>query len=256
MNALAAALTRSGIAFLPFNNRGAHLVKNLTRRVGRENAQVSSGMTYELIRESVADIDGAFRFLKSRDYREIHLIGHSSGANKICVYNESRPRNRFASYVLLAGGDDMGIYLDALGPRRFASVLERARLAVKGGRGAELIPRGISPFLISWSSLFDTINPEGDYNVFPFLETLHELRLTKKAKFAEFSRIRKRALTVYGSEDEFCFSDVSGCVEILRSHASPRMNFEMIDGAGHSFRGFEQDLGKVLVEWITGAEAS
>ncbi len=256
MNGLAAALTRAGIAFLPFNNRGAHLAKNLTRRVGREKEQISSGMTYELIRECVPDIDGAFRFLKSRGYREIHLIGHSSGASKICVYNESRPRNRFASYILLAGGDDMGIYFDALGPKRFASVLERARNAVKIGRGAELIPRGISPFLISWSSLFDTINPEGQYNVFPFFETLHALRLTKKARFAEFSRISKRALAVYGSEDEFCFSDVSGCVEILKSHASARTKFEIIDGAGHSFRGFEQDLGKVLVRWIAGAKAS
>ena len=45
------------------------------------------GCAYERIRDCVLDIDGAVRELRRRGYRDITLIGHSTGANKIAVYD-------------------------------------------------------------------------------------------------------------------------------------------------------------------------
>src|SRR6185295_5516215 len=68
-NRLADVFTRNGIAYFPFNTRGAHLI----RRLGR----IQGGMAYELIRDCVFDIDGAVRELRRRGYRDMTLIGHS-----------------------------------------------------------------------------------------------------------------------------------------------------------------------------------
>src|SRR3954471_15407249 len=55
-NLMAKALLAHGIAFFPFDNRGAHLVRRAGRRLG--------GAAFERIRDCVADIDGAARELR------------------------------------------------------------------------------------------------------------------------------------------------------------------------------------------------
>src|SRR5246127_4690961 len=122
-NLLAREFLSRGIAWFPFNNRGAHMI----RRPGR-------GASYEVIRDCGYDIDGAARLLRSRGYRELYLVGHSTGANKIAVYNARKPRNPYRRYVLLAGGDDMGMIYAQLGARRFRATLDRARRMMRDRR--------------------------------------------------------------------------------------------------------------------------
>ena len=251
-NAVAAALTRRGIAWLPFNNRGAHMLKRFTRVRDGEDESITIGMAHERIADCVNDIDGAAAFLRRRGFRRIFLVGHSTGANKICVYNAARPRNRFAGFILLAGGDDTGLYYDSLGSRGFERVLTRARLAIEAGRGRDLVPASVTPFIISWASLFDTMNPDGDYNVFPFLEVLRGLNLSTAPLFRHLRSVRKPTLVVYGSEDEFCFDDVTGCVEVFQDAVRDRDNFDfrMIEGVNHSFDGKHAELGAMMADWM------
>src|SRR6202022_1405638 len=104
-NILAAEFLRSRIAYFPFNNRGAQVLRRL--RKGRKS--IAGGMAYERIRDCVFDIDGAIRFLRPRGYAEFALIGHSTGANKIAVYDHYRRRNPISRYVFLGGADDTGL---------------------------------------------------------------------------------------------------------------------------------------------------
>lgn len=251
-NALGEILTRAGIAYMPFNNRGAYMVKRLRRRVGRKPESLLYGMSRELIRECVPDIEGAIRYARSSGYSRVHLVGHSTGANKICVYNAYRPRNAATSYLLLAGGDDSGLYRRQWGDAAFDRRLDVCRERIRRGRGEESVPRAWTPFIMTYRSLYDTINPNGDYNVFPFLEVM-EHRISTRPLFRHFRSIRtKPAYVLYGSEDEFCFDDVPRCVDILRAYAPPRnrMKFGIVDGANHGFTGMEEQLGTEIVGWV------
>src|SRR3989338_4860065 len=96
---LAAALARQRTSILYFNNRGAHVIKRLSVGTGQKRPRRNYGMAYEKIKESIPDIDGAISFLKKRGYRKFYLIGTSTGANKICVYNYYKPKNVFNKYV-------------------------------------------------------------------------------------------------------------------------------------------------------------
>ena len=84
------------------------------------------------VRDCVPDVDGAARELRRRGYRELFLAGHSTGANKVAVYDRLAARSRFKRYILLAGGDDTALLHDA-------RLLSKARAMIKARRGDELM---------------------------------------------------------------------------------------------------------------------
>jgi pimeloyl-ACP methyl ester carboxylesterase len=237
-NLLAEVFTRAGMAFFPFDNRGAHLMRRLGRDLG--------GMAHEQIRDCVLDIDGALRELRARGYRDVTLIGHSTGANKVAVYDSLKPRNRVQRYVLLAGGDDTGMLYEQLGPRRFAAALAKAR---ERKRSDELVPRALSSLPMTWRAFYDMANPDGDYNVFPFLEVMRGVRLSRRPRFRHLRGIRKPTLIVYGEHDEYCYGDVPRCVAILSEVVGARTELAVIAEADHGFSGREQELGELIVRW-------
>ncbi|HEX6158589.1 MAG TPA: alpha/beta fold hydrolase, partial [Thermoanaerobaculia bacterium] len=234
-NLLAAEFMKRGYAWFPFNNRGAHLI----RRLKAKRRSVQGGMAYERIRHCVPDIDGAARELRRRGYRDLTLVGHSTGANKIAVYDHYKPRNPYKRYVLLAGGDDTGLLYEQLGPRRFASGLVKARAAIKARQGSELVPRSLSTLPMSWTSWYDMANPDGDYNTFPFLEKIRGIRLSRRPPFRHVKAIRKPSLILYGENDEYSFGNVPRCVEILADAIGPKPNVELaiLADADHGFGG-------------------
>jgi pimeloyl-ACP methyl ester carboxylesterase len=244
-NRFAEVFTRAGVAWFPFNNRGSHLV----RRIGRE----LGGMAYERIRDCVFDIDGAVRELRRRGYRDITLIGHSTGANKVAVYDFYKDRVPVKRYVLLAGGDDTGLLYEQFGARRFQNALRKAREMIRARRGDELVPRALSQLPMSWTSFYDMANPDGDYNVFPFIEELRGVRLSRKPRFRHLRGIRKPTLVLYGENDQYCFNDVPRCVAILADALGPKPNFELgiVAGADHGFGGYEEEVGALILDWAS-----
>ena len=238
-NLLAEVFTKAGIAFFPFDNRGAHLMRRLGRDFG--------GMAYEKIRDCVFDLDGALRELRARGYRDVTLIGHSTGANKVAVYDSMKPRNRVQRYVLLAGGDDTGMLYDQLGPRRFAAALTKARTL---SRSDDFVPRTLSSLPMTWRAFYDMANPNGDYNVFPFLEVMRDVRLSRRPRFRHLRAIRKPTLILYGENDEYCYGDVPRCVAILSEVVGPKTELAIIADADHGFGGKEQELAELIVRWL------
>jgi pimeloyl-ACP methyl ester carboxylesterase len=247
---VAEALARQKIAFFPFDNRGASFVRVLARRRGTTTDRIRRGMAFEKISECHFDIDGAARFLRSRGYRDLHLVGHSTGANKIALYNYKKPRNRFTSFVLLGGCDDCGLYRDRLGERGYRRLLVRCRAAIAVGKGDELVPEHISPHTVSWKALYDAINPEGDYNIFPFLEVMEQKRFSRKPLFREIRSIRRPTFAIYGGKDEFCFDAAARCAKILDAVTEGNVQTAIISGADHSFHGHETPLARKLAEWL------
>jgi pimeloyl-ACP methyl ester carboxylesterase len=247
-NAMAAALLQSSVAYFPFNNRGALVMRRM--KAGRRNVQ--GGCAYERIRDCVYDIDGAARELRRRGYRDLTLVGHSTGANKIAVYDHYKPRNPYKRYVLLGGGDDTGLLYEELGPRRFANALAKARTMIKARRGAELVPASLHSLPMSWTSFYDMANPDGDYNVFPFIERHRGIRLSRRQPFRYVKALRKPSLILYGEHDEYAIGNVSECVATLADAIGPNPNTELavMGEADHGFGGREDELARVILAWM------
>ncbi len=150
------------------------------------------------------------------------------------------------------GGDDTGIYYNRLGRKNFFAALKKCRKKISIGRGTKLVPQYFNAGLISYQSLYDTINPDGDYNIFPFHEYFNRLKLSKKQLFREYSSIKKPTLVVYGEKDEFCNHKVEDILALLRQKAgSPqKFTFVLIPEADHGFSGKESELTHTIINWL------
>jgi pimeloyl-ACP methyl ester carboxylesterase len=203
----------------------------------RRAAKRYGGSAYERIRDCVKDIDGALRELRRRGFSEFTLAGHSTGANKIAVYDHYKKRNRIRRYVLIAGADDTGLEYKRYGARRFRALLKKAR---------SMPPNALMPGrMMSWRSFYDMANPNGDYNVFPFLETTRGRR-----PFRFIRGIRKPALYVYGQNDQYRFD-----AALLARNIGPNGEIVIMRDADHGFTGREEELARLIVDWVTERDA-
>ncbi|MFA6511865.1 MAG: DUF1749 domain-containing protein [Patescibacteria group bacterium] len=261
-NTMGAAFAERGVAFLPFNNRGAGLIQPHKQRIGNKTKRVYYGSGLELIKDAVLDIDGAVAYARSLGYTRIFLAGASTGANKICVYHASSiglrpraksPRNRVTGYILLGGGDDTGLLYTDLGKRKFYKLLDEVKKKVKAGHGDEVVPftTGV-PKYMTWQALYDMANPDGLYNCFPFREAMRGEPKSRKPLFHLLKKITKPSLVLYGSEDEYCYGDVPRVVELLKDavRGKKHFTFMVLQGADHSYHKKEKQLTRMMHAWM------
>lgn len=249
---LAETFATKNISLFVFNNRGAHIIKKLNVKTkSGEVERKTYGMAYEKIKECVEDIEGAIAFLTKQGFTEFYLMGSSTGANKICVYNYYKPENKISKYILLAGGDDTGIYYNMLGEAKFNALLDKAKEKIKSGNGEEIItdPKLLSEDIFSYLGFYDIANPDGDYNCFPFYEIINNVKLSKQPLLRHFKSISKPSIVIYGEKDEFAWGDIPKVIEILKKE-QPDFVYKIIKDADHSFHGYERELSKLITEWL------
>lgn len=246
----AKSLNNKGISYLLFNNRGAHLIKKLDVKKGNKEERKRFGMAYEKIKECVEDIDGAISFLEKQGYNEFYLIGESTGANKICVYHYYKPKNKVSKYILLAGGDDVGIYYSQLGKEKFDHLLKQSKEKIAQGKQDDFVAELLPDEIFSQGGFYDIANPDGDYNVFPFLEATQGVKLSSQKLFRHFSSINKPTLVVYGEKDEYCYGDVPKAVNALKK-LKPEFEYKIIKNADHVFSDQQEELSDLMANWLT-----
>ena len=251
-NELGREVTNKGISYFPFNNRGAHYIKRFRIKKNGKEEKILYGTAFELIKECILDIDAAVDYLRKKGYKTFYLIGVSTGANKIVVYNYYKKVNPFSKYALLSGGDDTGLYYDAWGKQKFLDLLNRAERKIKEGKGRELVPYEEISYFLSYQSLYDIINPDGDYNVFPFNEYINSIKLSKKPLFEKYRLLDKPTLVLYGELDEYCYGNVPKCVGILKKECIHKdlFTFKILEGADHGFNGYEKEFARVISDWL------
>lgn len=256
MQAFAEGLAETGWAFLAFNNRGAHYIKKFSYKENDEKKERFQGTALELIDECAIDIDSAIGHLQTLGFSEFILIGESTGANKICVYNHLKPNNPCTGYALVGGGDDTGLWYEMLGKEKFWNSIHLARKKIAEGKGEELISREISHGIMTHQALLDTIDPDGSYNCFPFVEASGKAQLSTQPLFRFFAEITKPALVLYGEKDLYCFVPASQAVSILKEHTANPESFtwEVTPGADHSFSEHTQEEVKAITNWLKKLE--
>lgn len=258
INELAKAHTDQGIAFLAFNNRGAHSTKRLKiadDTLPEEDRSFQGGTHYELITDSLKDIDGAVNFVKQQGYDQLFLAGISTGANKICVYDSTAKTNSFTKYVLAGPGDDVGLFFESLGQKRYWQALNHSAKLLSADKGLDLMPKYTGMYPFSAQSTWDILNPDGAYNTFSFYEFNTE-RLGSKKLFKEYTDIKLPTLVIIGEEDEYMNTagGPSKALDTFLHHTTAQMmklnDFELVERANHSFHDQETVFAKQVTDWL------
>lgn len=251
-NTLGKTLTENEISYLTFTNTGGHLIQKFDKIVDGKTERIIVGVAYELIKDCISDIDGAINFALSRGYKHIYLIGGSTGANKICVYNYYKERNIIEKYILQGGGDDSGIFYSIVGDKRFREAFKLCKKSIDDGKGRNFVSKRVSSLPMSYQSLYDQINPDGDYNIFPFYWQINKVKIMEKEPWREIKKITKPTLVIYGDKDEYCYGKVKDCMELIRNAVNRRDNFvfKTITDADHSYFGKRKELVEEIVNFL------
>jgi len=257
VNALGEALTSKNIALLGFNNRGAHNAKSLKsvdESLPEGDRRYQAGTYYELIADCVKDIDGAVAFLKQRGFTTFYLLGHSTGANKICAYHVRAGRNPFSKYVLAGPADDTGLMFSGLGAKKFWQALNYAAKFAKTDP-LHIMPKYTGMYPFSAQAAWDMLNPDGAYNTFPFYESNTE-RLGKKRLFDEYQQIDRPTLVIFGQDDEYTTTagGTRAALDLFMKYTSnaslKRTDFCTVPDADHSFHGAEAVFAEQVADWL------
>jgi pimeloyl-ACP methyl ester carboxylesterase len=251
-NILGKLLTDNGISYFPFTNTGGHLIQKFDKIIEGKRERVKIGVAYELIKDCVHDINGAVNFLKERGYKHFYLLGVSTGANKIAVYNYYQPNNLVDKFILESGGDDSGFYYQEVGEKKFSAAFTKCREKITIGKGHDLVLKNLFNSPISYQSLYDQINPDGDYNIFPFYWQLNHINIMKKEPLRELKSIAKKTLIIYGDKNEYCYGKVNECVKLIKTATLSKNNFQfkIINDADHSFFNKRRELVSEILNFL------
>ncbi|MFQ6014252.1 MAG: alpha/beta hydrolase family protein [Anaerolineae bacterium] len=243
-----------GYAFLTGNTRGHDIVNRLYRREasGPEGLRAQRGdstsRSYiiggarEIFDECLYDIAAWLDLLQARGYTHLVLQGHSFGAVKVTFY-QSQTHDERVKALIIASPGDVAFWREQEGSRLEES-LKRAKQMIGQGRGNESISLDSFPYPLSAEYLYTTFGPQAKTNIFAYCDPAHP--------WAEVKSIRCPILALYGTENEPVVRDTAECLALLKSKAvsSPRCDTVVVQGAEHNYRGRENEVAKVIADWL------
>jgi len=232
---------KNGIGYASFNNRGHDAIAyahKLDASQEKGIRYITIGAGNEHFEESILDIDSGISFLLERGYTSIYLIGHSTGANKVCFY-AGQVKNKKVKGVILASPIS-----DRLDPGDKNQCMKRIYLKVLIALGfGDKLFTNITFFPITPKRALSLIEPGSIEDVFDYGE--------KQPKLTTFCNITIPLLIVLADHDEHADRPIKNIQNTFDMYAnSSQYSSCVIDGTMHGFEGKEKEFAKKVVDWI------
>ena len=239
---LAQSSEKYGFGFAVFNNRGHDIVtgiKKINRRKKSGYSYTMQGASSEKFVDCVYDIEAGIKFLLAQKFTKIILVGHSTGANKVCYYSAHQPHSQVAG-VVLAGpvSDRLTPPVNALKLKKTLHLMLRL---IKQGKGDRLVTE--PPFFPMTPKRFISLyQPRSPEDTFDYGDA--------KPLMKDYSKIKLPLLVIFGENDEFLDRPVQRVIAIFDAYArSSFYTSAIIPKATHGFNRSEQQLVKLLFAW-------
>ncbi len=235
---IARNLAGEGIALMSLNTRGADIVKDFKDEDGEHHL---AGTAFEVFEDTVHDIGSAITLLESLGYRRIHLMGHSTGCQKILYYAHITEDSRVKSLIHLSPAEDYEIWKNLLGDD-FEHFVDIAREMVERGEGDKLMIPLYEKTGDLWSarrflSFASRDTPEG--------------RAFNYASLDMFSSVTLPTAVFFGDADPYLIHPPEYYAEKLKStYRGEMIEIHIIEGGDHSFHGLEEEIFHRIAEFI------
>ncbi len=210
----------AGVDTLMFNNRGAE-----------------RDVSTEKFRDCLADLDAALAFAKRKGYREVALMGTSTGCQKITYFQSVRKNPLVKALVLSAIADDFAISKRDLG-KAHSSWVKKAKRLVKAGRGDTILPKCNGFAAHRFLSVADESQIEAQ--LFNFNGPIRHYR-----------KVSIPVLALLPEKEQYACIPISGAEKILRANScSQKFDSVIIPEADHSFHGCEPAASRATFRWL------
>jgi pimeloyl-ACP methyl ester carboxylesterase len=243
---VADAVTRAGMNFMSFNNRGHEYIADIIHQHnGPETATYREiGGAFERFEECQVDIRAYIDYARKKGTKRIILEGHSHGAIKVTLFNYLAKMKEISGLILLSPSDDFDLQRSVMG-NRFDSALETAKDMIDNGREGDLMPREFFKYYISAGTYFDTFRPDSPVLAF-------NLSGTDRKEFPELAIIKLPVLAVVGTDDEAFLMGPGDYLATMEARMLNAVSFEghVISGAPHNYLGYEDRLAELISGWL------
>lgn len=235
---------KNGISFFTIDTRGRGIISSFWK--GNEidswgEGTKLGGSCFEIFSESADDIQGAIDYLKAQGKSKFILQGHSLGGSKVVNYLVTKNNSEIIGAVLLAPTDMVG----------WANTDPSHQNYLK--KSEELISRGEGEELVCAQCWLDKIPLSAQtYPTLCKAGTAVDI-YGERAGGALLRKIQIPTLIAYGDNDTGILK-IDGVMDkwIGRVNKIKNQNtkISVINGAAHSFKGYEIELSKNIESFI------
>ena len=243
---LANNITKAGIAYFAFNNRGTELMCYTKKNDGSKT--LNGGSVYEDVLESYYDIKGAINKMVELGYKKIHLQGHSLGCTKIVYsYNKLKKENdrvldNVKSIILLSLVDLVDLQKYDLGIDKYNEVLKLAIEKEKNNQEMDLLPLDSFDHPISVKTYLRYYRDNEDIDFAKFWD--------KNYTFPELNNIQIPLFLTWGEKD-LVVQKLDELIEFLKEKiTNTNLQIGYIKDTDHGYTNKENILGDEIVEFI------
>ncbi len=238
--------TKEKISFLTANNRGHDVYADIRKHTkkGIEWTQIGGG--FEKFEDCIFDIAAWLDFLTKRGVKKVILQSHSL-TSKILYYQHHKHDKRVVGQILLSSQNDAGLMFYALGKEKYEKTNDEINTMVKEGKGNTLLLKELSPVSYKTSALMYAgyLTEEGPGTLTPY-------HSPNSSQWKVLEQTKEPLLVVYGGADAYMKPSVTIAVQQIKKHAKSTkgLTVKVIDGASHSYIGYEKELVSTIVYWV------
>ncbi|MFA4818469.1 MAG: alpha/beta fold hydrolase [Patescibacteria group bacterium] len=243
---LVVPLVGKGTAAMTFSNRGHDIIATIypvDKKSKKGCKSIIAGMAHEVFTDCVDDIQGAVNFARSRGVKNIYLVGHSTGCQKIIYYlARAKPQSAIKGAVLLCPLSDYSSAKKFTNPRVLGRATKIARELVKQKRPHELLPGNAWPYIIDAQRFLSLHTPDSKEEMFTYArpnvipKTLHQIKVP--------------ILTVLAEKDEHGDIQPSAMLDWFKGHIrAADASFAVVKDALHNFDGLGYKVVKIISNW-------
>ncbi|HEV8189901.1 MAG TPA: alpha/beta fold hydrolase [Ktedonobacterales bacterium] len=233
--AVGRAMAAAGYLFISANTRGHDIATMLWRGAsgqpapwqGPQAMPTGGGSAWERLEEAPRDLAAWVDLAASLGRQSIVLAGHSSGAQRVVLYQAERQDPRVAGLVL-ASPDLRGF----IPPGE----LEAAQRLIAEGHELEVTPA--QPFAPWYRQSAQTVVDKAAI-------TSHLLQTDEGAP--TIAAIRCPMLAFFGTSER---GGAATLATIRQNATTARIDSEAIEGADHVYSGHESGVAEVIARWV------
>lgn len=242
LDSLHPAYSDAGSSFFSFDTRGSGVI-NWSNRNGEP---ITTGSCFEVFSDSIHDIRGAARAAEEHGAQQLIVQGHSLGASKVINYCLDRGESDALPIagVVLISPTDMIRWTES--DSKHAEHLERAHHLLDDGNPQALVDTQCWAYGTPMSAAaYVSLSERGG---------AIDVYSTRGSLATRLSQLAIRTLIICGSEDEaikLTHGTIDKWRENMTSITPPESELHIIDGASHSFEGYERELARIIGEFAT-----
>lgn len=236
LDILAKCYTDKNYAFLTFNNRGTGFITELLK--GKDFVVI--GGSLERFKDCLLDIEGVINWVKSKNYKEIILEGHSYGCNKILYYYNHKRDNSIKQIVLLSPCDIPSECKKFLSEEEYKKAKEESIELIKEDKENALIDfPAMTNGKIAAGTFYNDFLPDGENDFIRYREWID-------SRNKILNSIDIPTLVIFWSADECVLTQpIEVVTEYLRNNLK-NCDIQIISGANHLYTGKYEELSNII----------